>query len=99
MRRVDDQHLDFTARMSGAVWLAKAEEWLRKTCVLLSDGLDETTLRCPRKHALKGANMKQQIKTLCAGGLLALALFGPAMAGPLEDGQAAFWKRNFATAL
>jgi hypothetical protein len=33
--------------------------------------------------------MKQQIKTLLAGGLL-LAVFGPAMAGPLEDGQSAY---------
>ena len=34
--------------------------------------------------------MKQQIKTFLAGGLLALALFGTAMAGPLEDGHAAY---------
>jgi uncharacterized protein len=43
--------------------------------------------------------VKQQIKTFVAGGLLALALFGVAMAGPLEDGQAAYQKGGYATAL
>jgi TPR repeat protein len=43
--------------------------------------------------------MKQQIKTFLAGGVLALALFGTAMAGPLEDGQAAFDKGDYSTAL
>ena len=43
--------------------------------------------------------MKQQIKTFLAGGLLALALFGTAMAGPLEDGWAAYQKGDYATAL
>ena len=43
--------------------------------------------------------MKQRIKTLCAGGLLVLVLFGTAMAGPLEDAKAAAERRDFATAL
>ena len=43
--------------------------------------------------------MKQQIKTFLAGGLLALALFGAAVAGPLEDGQDAYQKGEYATAL
>ena len=42
--------------------------------------------------------MKQRIKTLLAGGLLALALFGPAMAGPLEDAHAANGKGDHAKA-
>jgi TPR repeat protein len=40
-----------------------------------------------------------QIKTLLAGGLLALVLFGSATAGPLEDGEAAYKRSDFATAL
>ena len=43
--------------------------------------------------------MKQQITTLFAGGVLALALFGAAMAGPLEDGQAAVRHGDYATAM
>jgi TPR repeat protein len=43
--------------------------------------------------------VKQQITTLFAGGVLALALFGAAMAGPLEDGQAAVRKGDYATAM
>ena len=42
--------------------------------------------------------MNQRIKTFIAAGLLALALFGAARAGPLEDGQAAYQKGDFATA-
>ena len=53
----------------------------------------------PSLYASSGQTMKQRIKTLCAGGLLALAPFGTATAGPLEDGQAAFQKGDFATAL
>jgi TPR repeat protein len=45
------------------------------------------------------ANVKHQVKTFLAGGLLASALFGAAMAGPLEDGQAAYQKGDYATAL
>ena len=44
------------------------------------------------------ANVKQRIKTFLAGGFLALALFGMAMAGPLEDGQAAYQKGDYAAA-
>ena len=40
--------------------------------------------------------MNQQIKTILAGGLLALALLGPATAGPLEDAEAARQKGNLA---
>jgi uncharacterized protein len=43
--------------------------------------------------------VKQQIKTFLAGGLLALALFSAAAAGPLEDGQAAYQRGDYATAL
>jgi TPR repeat protein len=43
--------------------------------------------------------MKQQIKTLLAGGLLALALFGTAMAGSTDAGWAAYDKDDYATAL
>src|SRR5208337_3221263 len=43
--------------------------------------------------------MKQQITTLFAGGVLALALFGAAIAGPLEDGQAAVRNGDYATAM
>ena len=46
-----------------------------------------------------GANVNQPIRTLLAGGLLTLALFGSAAAGPLEDGQAAYQKGDYATAL
>jgi tetratricopeptide (TPR) repeat protein len=45
-----------------------------------------------------GANVNQPIKTFVAGGLLTLALFGSALAGALEDGQAAYKKSDFATA-
>ena len=43
--------------------------------------------------------VKQRITTLIACGLLELALVGVAAAGPLEDGQAAYQRGDFATAL
>jgi TPR repeat protein len=43
--------------------------------------------------------MKQGIKTFLAGGVLAFALLDAAMAGPLEDGEAAYHKGDYATAL
>ena len=43
--------------------------------------------------------MKQRIKIIFIGGVLALALFGVAMAGPLEDGAAAFQRGDYATAM
>jgi hypothetical protein len=43
--------------------------------------------------------MKQHITTLFTGGVLALALIRAAMAGPLEDGEAAFQRGDDATAL
>ena len=43
--------------------------------------------------------MKQRIKTLFAGGVLALALFNSAMAGPQEDGLAAYQRGDYATAM
>ena len=43
--------------------------------------------------------MKRRIKTFLAGGLLALALFGAAMAGPFEDGEAAYQKGDYAAAV
>src|SRR5271165_4439770 len=46
-----------------------------------------------------GEPMKQRIKTLFAGGVLALALFGVARAGPFEDAQAADQKGDYATEL
>jgi hypothetical protein len=42
--------------------------------------------------------MKQQITTLFASGVLALALFGGAMAGPFEDGRAAYQRGDYAAA-
>jgi uncharacterized protein len=41
--------------------------------------------------------MNQRIKTLCAGGLLALALFGVAAAGPLDEAKAAAERGDYAT--
>ena len=43
--------------------------------------------------------MKQPIKGFLAGGVLALALFGVAAAGPLEDGEAAYLRGDYATAM
>jgi TPR repeat protein len=43
--------------------------------------------------------VKQRIKTLFAGGVLALALFGVATAGPLEDGRAAYQRGDYAMAM
>jgi len=43
--------------------------------------------------------MKQRITTLFASGVLALALFGVARAGPFEDAQAADQKGDYATEL
>jgi uncharacterized protein len=43
--------------------------------------------------------LKQRIKTLVAGGLLALALFASAQAGPLEDAKAAADRGDYATTL
>jgi TPR repeat protein len=43
--------------------------------------------------------MKQQITTLFASGVLALALIGTAIAGPFEDGQAAYMRDDYAEAV
>ena len=43
--------------------------------------------------------MNQRIKTFIAAGLLALALFGAARAGPLEDAKAAAQRADYATEL
>ena len=43
--------------------------------------------------------MKQGIKTFLAGGFLVSALFGVAVAGPLEDGLAAYQRGDYATAM
>jgi TPR repeat protein len=43
--------------------------------------------------------MKQRTNNLVAGGVLALALFGAAMAGPLEDGEAAYQRGDYETAV
>ena len=47
----------------------------------------------------EGANVKQRIKTAFAGGVLALALFGAAMADTLGDGLAAYQKHDYAAAM
>jgi TPR repeat protein len=46
-----------------------------------------------------GANMRQRITTLFAGGALALALFGVAAAGPFKDGGAAYDQGDYVTAM
>jgi TPR repeat protein len=43
--------------------------------------------------------MNQQLKTFFASGLLVLATFGPGMAGPFEDGQAAYQRGDYAGAM
>jgi TPR repeat protein len=43
--------------------------------------------------------MKQQITTLFASGVLAFALIGTAIAGPFEDGQAAYMHDDYAEAV
>jgi uncharacterized protein len=43
--------------------------------------------------------VKQGIKTFLAGGLLALALIGTAIAGPFEDGQVANRRQDYVEAL
>ena len=43
--------------------------------------------------------MKQRIKKLFVGGVLACVVFGAAMAGPLEDGVTAFQHGDYATAM
>lgn len=43
--------------------------------------------------------MMRRIKTLFAGGVLALALFGAAIAGPSEDASAAYQRGDYETAL
>jgi clan AA aspartic protease (TIGR02281 family) len=43
--------------------------------------------------------VKLQITTLIAGGLLALTLFGVAVAGQFEDGDAAYQRGDYATAM
>jgi TPR repeat protein len=43
--------------------------------------------------------VKQWISVFFAGGILALSLFDVATAGPLEDGQAAYQKGDYSTAL
>lgn len=43
--------------------------------------------------------MRRRITTLFAGGVLTLASFGAAAAGPLEDGGAAYDQRDYVTAM
>jgi uncharacterized protein len=43
--------------------------------------------------------VKRRIKTFLAGGVLALTLSGVAMAGPLEDGSAAYQKGDYPAAM
>ena len=43
--------------------------------------------------------MTQRANILLVGGVLALALFGAAAAGPLEDGQAAYQRGDYAEAV
>ena len=64
-------------------------------------GRGESYCRChPADREIDaGANAKQRIRTLFAGGVLALALFGVARAGPFEDAQAADQKGDYATEL
>ena len=52
-------------------------------------------LRCPRG----GRAVKHPITALIAGGVLALALFGSAAAGPLDEGYAAYQRGDYAEAL
>ena len=46
-----------------------------------------------------GLNMKPRITSLVAGNLLAFTLFGAATAGPLEDGEAAYGRGDYAAAM
>ena len=46
-----------------------------------------------------GRTMKQPIRTILVVGVFALALFGGAMAGPFEDGKAAYQSGDYETAL
>jgi uncharacterized protein len=43
--------------------------------------------------------MKQRIKTVFAGGVLALALFGVAVAGSIDDAKTAYQRGDYATAM
>ena len=45
------------------------------------------------------ANVKRWIKAFFTGGLLALALFGAAAAGPLDDAEAAYLRGDYARAM
>jgi TPR repeat protein len=47
----------------------------------------------------QGGDVNQRFKTFLAGGLLVFAPFSTATASPLEDGQAAYQKGDYATAL
>ncbi|MGA9826014.1 MAG: tetratricopeptide repeat protein [Methylocystis sp.] len=44
-------------------------------------------------------SMKQRITTLFAGGVLGLALCAAAVAGPIEDGKAAYQRGDYTTAI
>ena len=43
--------------------------------------------------------MKHKLSAICAGGLISLSVFGAAVAGPLDDGQAAYERGDYKTAL
>ena len=43
--------------------------------------------------------MKQNLRIIFAGGLLAVGMFGLAKAGQLEDGEAAYFKHDYAEAV
>lgn len=43
--------------------------------------------------------MRHAIGVVCAGGVLALSLFGTVLAGPFEDGQAAYGREDYGVAI
>ena len=68
----------------------------------LSDQVDIVSKRASISAAflsLGGRTMNRHIKTLITSGVLALALIGTAIAGPFEDGQAAYMRDDYAEAV
>jgi uncharacterized protein len=43
--------------------------------------------------------VKNEIGAICAGGIIAISLFGAAMAAPIDDGQAAYDRGDYAAAI
>jgi uncharacterized protein len=84
---------------AASLYLRSPQQSLRCLRYALSVKVIARDARYAIKQPCSGGTMNQRIKTLCVGGLLALALFGVAAAGPLEESRTALESGDYAEVL